>query len=56
MMTYIIGWEQEKDIFNLAKIRERKSRDLEYVKSIKGNDQKVLLKDNYIKEKWREYL
>ena len=47
--------EGEKDIFKLAKIRKRKSRDLDHVKCIKSNGQKVLLKDNDIKERWREY-
>ena len=55
MMTYIIGWEQEKGIFKFVKIRKKKSRDFDYVKCIKSNDQNVLVKDNDIKEMWREY-
>ena len=51
MMTYIIGWEQEKDIFKLAKIREMKNRDLDHVKCINSKDHKVLLKDGDIKER-----
>ena len=47
--------EGDKDIFKLAKIGERKSKDLDHVKCIKSNDQKILVKDNDIKEKWREY-
>ena len=50
-----LGSRGEKDIFKLTKIRESKSRDLDHVKCIKSNDQKVLVKDNYIKERWREY-
>ena len=46
---------KERDIFKLAKIRERKSRGLDHVKCIKSNDQKVLVKDDDIKERWREY-
>ena len=49
----IIEWEN--NIFKLAKTRERKSSDLDHVKCIKSNDQNVLLKDNNIKEKWKEY-
>ena len=47
--------EGENDIFKLGKIRERKSRDLDRVKYIKSNDQNVLVKDNDINERWREY-
>ena len=50
-----MGTRGEKDILKLAKIRERKSRDLDNVKRIKSNDQKVLVKDNDIKERWKEY-
>ena len=52
-----MSWEQEKerDIFKLAKMRERESRDLDHVKCIKSDNQEVLVKDNYIKERWREY-
>ena len=55
MMTCVIGWAQEKDIFKLEKIRERKSRDLNHVKCIDSHDQKILLMGNDIKERWREY-
>lgn len=55
MMTYIIIWKQEKGIFKLTKIRERKGRDLYYIKDIKRNDQRVLPKDKDIKERWREH-
>ena len=47
--------KEEKDIFKLAKIREIKSIDLDHVKCIKSNDQKVLVKANDIKEMLREY-
>ena len=51
MITYIVGWVQENDVFKLAKIRERKSKNLDHVKCIKSNDQKVLVNDNDIKER-----
>ena len=37
--------------FTLAKMRERKIRDLDHVKCIKSNDQNVLMKENDIKKK-----
>ena len=40
---------------SLQKKREMKGRDLDHVKCIKCNDQNVLVKDNDIKERWREY-
>ena len=55
MMACIISWEQEKDTSKLSKIRERNSRDIDHVKCIKCNNQKVLLKDIDINERWREY-
>ena len=47
--------EGEKDNFKVAKIRERKSRDFDHFKCIKSDGKKVLVKDNDIKERWREY-
>ena len=45
----------EKDSSKLAKIKERKIKDLDHIKCIKSNDQKGLVKDNDIKQRWREY-
>ena len=39
----------------LLLLREKKSRDLNHVKCIKSNNQNVLMKDNNIKERWKEY-
>ena len=44
-----------RDIFKLLKMMERKSRDLDHVKCLKTDYQKVLVKDNDIKERWEEY-
>lgn len=50
MKTYI------GEIFsNLKKMRERKSRNLNHVRCIRSEDQKILLKDNDIIERWRGY-
>lgn len=57
MITHIISWEQEKEISSsLQKMRERKSRGLDHVKCITSDEQKILLKDNNIKERWRDCL
>ena len=40
MMTYITNWEQEKDAFNFAKMKEKKNRDLDHVRCLKSYDQK----------------
>lgn len=45
--------EGEKDVYKLARMRERKSRDLDHVRCIKSDDQRVLVKDDEIKERWR---
>ena len=42
-------------IYKLAKIRDRKCRDLDNVRCIKSEDQRVLVKDEEIKERWRSY-
>jgi hypothetical protein len=41
--------EGERDIYKMAKIRERKMRDVDQVKCI-------LVKDEEIKHRWREYI
>ena len=47
--------EGEMGIYKLAKIRDRKCRDLDHVRWIKSEDQRVLVKDEEIKERWRSY-
>jgi len=47
--------EVEKDICRIARIRERRTRDLCIVRYVKDEDQKVLVRDEEIKERWREY-
>lgn len=37
-------------------MRERKSRGLDHVKCITSDEQKILLKNNDIKERWIDYL
>ena len=45
----------EKDVCRIARIRERKTRDLCTVRCVKNEDQKVLLRDEKINERRREY-
>jgi len=41
----------EKDVFKLARVRERKTRDLGNVRFIKGTDGKVLVEETKIRER-----
>ena len=43
----------EKDIYRIARIRERKTRDLCTVRCVKDEDHRVLVQDKEIKERWR---
>jgi hypothetical protein len=47
--------EWEKDIYMMAKSRERKMRDIIQVKCIKDETERLLTKDEDIKNRWREY-
>ncbi|XP_070019433.1 uncharacterized protein [Nicotiana sylvestris] len=45
----------EKKLFWLAKLRERKARDLDQVRCIKDEDGRVLMEDAQIKRRWLTY-
>ncbi|AQK72942.1 Retrovirus-related Pol polyprotein LINE-1 [Zea mays] len=45
----------EKDIYRMAKIRERKTRDVNQVKCIKDEANQQLVKNEEIKNRWKEY-
>jgi hypothetical protein len=47
--------EGQKDIYRMAKSRERKTRDIIQVKCIKDEIERLLTKDEDIKNRWREY-
>jgi hypothetical protein len=47
--------EGEKDISRMAKSRERKTSDIIQVKCIKDVTERLLTKDEDIKNRWREY-
>ena len=45
----------EKRLYRIAKTRERKGRDLDQVKCIKGEDGKVFVEDVPIMKIWQSY-
>jgi hypothetical protein len=47
--------EGKKDIYRMDKSRERKTRDIIQVKRIKDETERLLSKDEDIKNRWREY-
>ncbi|CAL5400242.1 unnamed protein product [Camellia sinensis] len=55
LYTRLDSKEGEKMVYKLAKMRERKTRDFNQVKCIKSEDSKVLVKDDEIKERWKNY-
>ena len=53
MMDYISGWARRKG--RRTSIRERKTRDIIQVKCIKDETERLLTKDEEIKNRWWEY-
>ncbi|XP_075091865.1 uncharacterized protein LOC142172013 [Nicotiana tabacum] len=47
---------RDRKLFRLAKARERKARDLDQVRCIKDEDDKVLMGEFQIKQRWQMYL
>ncbi|XP_047270533.1 uncharacterized protein LOC124899624 [Capsicum annuum] len=47
------GWVQK--LYKLAKDMERRDRDLEQMKCIKGEDGTVLVEDAFIRKRWQSY-
>jgi hypothetical protein len=45
----------ENDVYKMAKLRERKTREFNQVKCIKNEADRLLMKDKEIKNRWREY-
>ncbi|XP_070005991.1 uncharacterized protein [Nicotiana sylvestris] len=45
----------EKKLFRLAKVREREARDLDQVRCINDDDDKVLMGEDQIKRRWQSY-
>jgi hypothetical protein len=47
--------EGENDVYKMAKLRQRKTKDFNQVKCIKDGADRLLMKDNEIKNRWKEY-
>ena len=47
--------EGEKDIYRLARLRDKRTHDVRSIKCIKDGDQKVLVKEHEVKDRWRSY-
>jgi enolase len=47
--------EGENDVYKMAKFQEKKIRDFNQVKCIKDEADRLLVKDDEIKNKWKEY-
>jgi hypothetical protein len=47
--------EGEKDIYRMARARDRKIRDLNQVKCIKDEREQLLVKEDEIRHRWQEY-
>jgi hypothetical protein len=47
--------EGEKDIYRMARVRERKTRDFSQVKCIKDDMDQLLVKEDEIRLRWQEY-
>jgi len=45
----------EKEVFRLARARERRTRDLSTVRCIKDEDGRALVEDAKVQERWRGY-
>ena len=45
----------EKGFYKLAKVRDKKSRDLNEIKCIKDKNVRVLVQDNEIRLRWKTY-
>jgi hypothetical protein len=47
--------DEEKNIYRLARFREKKIRDIGMIKYMKDDYYRVLVKDKEIRERWRSY-
>jgi len=47
--------EGEKNVYKMTTLRERNTRDFTQVKCIKDETNRLLVKDDEIKNRWREY-
>jgi hypothetical protein len=47
--------ESENDVYKMAKLRERKTRDFNQIKCIKDEADRLLVNDEDIMDRWKEY-
>ena len=47
--------EGEKNIYRMARVRDRKTRDFNQVKCIKDEREQLLVKEDEIRHRWQEY-
>jgi hypothetical protein len=47
--------DDENDVYKMTKLRERKTKDFNQVKCIKDEADRLLVKDEEIKNRWIEY-
>jgi hypothetical protein len=47
--------ENENNVYKMAKLQKMKIRDFNQVKRIKNETDRLLVKDDEIKNRWREY-
>jgi hypothetical protein len=47
--------EDKNNVYNMDKLREKKTRDFNQVKYIKDDTGRLLVMDDEIKNRWREY-
>jgi hypothetical protein len=47
--------DREKNIYRITRSREMKAKDIGMVKYMKNDDQRILVKDEKIKKRWRSY-
>ena len=47
--------EGEKDIYRMARARDRKTRDFNQVKCIKDEREQLLVKEDETRHRWQEY-
>ena len=47
--------EGEKDIYRIARARDRKTRDFNQVKCTKDENEQLLVKEDEIRHRWQEY-
>jgi hypothetical protein len=47
--------EGKNDIYKMVKVRDKKTRDFNLIKCIKDEFDRILVKDDEIKNRWREY-